>query len=232
MKKTGYLLVLITLVCGSAFTIAENVCKSYFPSRVGTTLEYTMYNDKNKVSGRMVQKVKSLNDIPNGIAVDMAMDMYDDKDKPIRNTEYKLRCEGDKYYVDMSNLMSPEANASSKNMEMEMESSYLEFPNNPKAGQTLPNGKMDVKMKMDGTTVMNMSFLVTDRKVEGFEDITTPAGTFKCVKYSDRTEIKSIISMKTKNIAWVAEDIGNIKSESYNDKGKMVGSMLLTKLQK
>ncbi|MGZ5243852.1 MAG: TapB family protein [Bacteroidia bacterium] len=232
MKKIGYLLMPLALAAGTAFTISENICKSYFPQRVGTTLEYTSYNDKDKVAGKNVQKVKSVKNIANGVEVDMYMEMYDDKDKLANSAEYKMRCEGDKYYVDMSNLMTPESRNAGKNMEMEMQSSYLEFPTNPKAGQTLPDGSMEVKMKMDGTPVMTMVFNVTERKIEGFEDVTTPAGTFKCMKYSDRTEVKSLFSIKSKNTSWVAEDIGTIKTESYNDKGKLMAKMLLTKYQK
>lgn len=232
MKKIGYLLMFAALMAGSAFTITENICKSYYPSRVGATLEYTSYNEKNKPVGKNIQKVKSMKNTANGQEVEMAMDMYDDKDKVINSAVYKIRCENDKYFVDMSNLMSPQQQNAGKNMEMEMQSSYLEFPTNPKAGQTLPDGSMEVKMKMDGTQVMTMNFYVTDRKVEGFEDVTTPAGTFKCVKYTDRTEVKSLFNIKSRNTNWIAENVGSVKTESYNEKGKLLSSMQLTRYEK
>ncbi|MFN0275221.1 MAG: hypothetical protein ACKVPJ_05725, partial [Chitinophagales bacterium] len=54
-------------------------------------------------------------------------------------------------------------------------------------------------------------------------------GSFECVKFSETIHMKMLFKVTAKSITWMAEDVGVVKSESYNDKGKLEGYSLLTK---
>jgi len=112
----------------------------------------------------------------------------------------------------------------------------VRIPLDLSVGQTLPEEEvMNVIIKMTG--VMSMTFNITttfkNRKVETKEDITTPAGTFSCYKVSYDLEGKMDMGMMKqgatqKIIEWLSPEIGTVKQETYNPKGKLESTMLLS----
>ena len=100
------------------------------------------------------------------------------------------------------------------------------LPSKLEAGQTVPDGKINIKVKNVGA-----SFLLTNRKVLAQEEITTPAGTFSTYKMDENQTNKVLISTKTFHIiTWYAKNIGCIKQEVYDKKGKLLRTLELTEL--
>jgi hypothetical protein len=98
------------------------------------------------------------------------------------------------------------------------------LPAELKAGQIVPDGKINIKVKNVGA-----SFLLTDRKVLAKEEITTPAGTFSTYKMDENQTNKVLISTKTFHIVtWYAKNIGCIKQEVYDKKGRLLRTLELT----
>ena len=75
---------------------------------------------------------------------------------------------------------------------------------------------------------MKMEFNITDRKVEGKEMVTTPAGTFDCYKISYNTRLKMLINMTYINVEYLSENYGVVRTETYKSKGNLVGYSLIT----
>jgi len=73
-----------------------------------------------------------------------------------------------------------------------------------------------------------MNVWITNRKVEAIEDITTPAGTFTCYKISSDVETKMMMKISIKSVEWYAKNVGTVRTESYNNNGKLTGYTLLT----
>ena len=72
---------------------------------------------------------------------------------------------------------------------------------------------------------------ITENEVVDREEITTPAGTFKCyvVKQTSSARmmgIKSETTIKT----WYARGIGQVKSETYS-KGELMNTSILTSMK-
>jgi hypothetical protein len=101
-----------------------------------------------------------------------------------------------------------------------------------KAGDLLKNGDMKIAFSSGGMTIMNMSFSVTNRKVEAVESVTTPAGTFDCYKISFDVATKMMVNVKTKGVEWYAKGVGMVKTETYSTDGKLLGSNILTSIKK
>jgi hypothetical protein len=116
-------------------------------------------------------------------------------------------------------------------MEMEMKMDNLEFPSNLKEGQTLKDASFEMTAK-NSPMPMKFNFNITDRKVEGKESVTTPAGTFDCFKISEKTHSKMMISnMEFTTVQYIAEKYGAVKTETYRSNGKLMGYSLLTKFE-
>lgn len=217
----------VLFIVTTAFIPANN-CASYFASKVGTTWEQTSYDAKNKVTGRSAGRVKAYDAIAGGFQATMEMEMFDDKNKPVSKGEVIMKCQDDKFLMDMSNMF-PKDMANVEGAELEIDNEFMEFPANPVPGQTLPDQTSTMTVKLNGMAIMTMTIKTTNRRIEGFESVTTPAGTFQCVKYASDTELKSMFTMKSRTVMYMSKNVGSVKVENYDDKGKLQGTQLLTK---
>jgi len=76
---------------------------------------------------------------------------------------------------------------------------------------------------------MKINTLVkTEGKYLAIEDVKVPAGTFKCRKVTS-TSI-NITTVQTV-IAWYAPNIGTVKTETYDDKNKLISGSVLVELK-
>ena len=100
------------------------------------------------------------------------------------------------------------------------------LPSDIKVGQRVSDGKINIKVKNVGA-----SFLLTQRKVLAEETITTAAGTFRTYKMDEYQTNKVLVSTKTFHIiTWYAKNIGCVKQEVYDKKGKLLRTLELTAL--
>ncbi|MBI1226264.1 MAG: hypothetical protein GC192_13605 [Bacteroidetes bacterium] len=212
---------------------AQNVCESGYPAfRQGISFELTNYDKKGKVSSIQHQKINSVEADGDGFKANVSLEVTNEKGKNLSEGNYGIECKDGGLYMDMSGMFDPRSMAGFKDMEMEMAGSALEFPAKLIPGQTLPDGNITMKASSGGMTLMTMTLEVTNRKVEAAEVVTTPAGTFECVKISQETEMKAIIKRKFKTVSWFAIGVGMVKSENLDEKGNVESSTVLTKFEK
>lgn len=211
-------------------------CNSnYYRFEEGAEFEMTSYNGKDKEQGKSISKITDITENGSAYHAMVNAQIYDKKDKLVHEGEYEVICEDNKIRVNMERFVPSEMLEAYQDMEVEFEGDYLEMPSSLSVGESLPDGSMSMKVKMGGAD-MNLSDIkinVINRKVEGKESITTPAGTFDCYKitYDTESQMKVMGMGKTrlfKNEEWLAEDIGVVKTASYDDKGKLQHYSLLT----
>lgn len=227
MKKLTLVYLLTGLVLFSSFRSGNN-CESFFPNKIGTKWELSSYDAKDKLSSVSKSELTALNDITGGLEATINIEVIDNKGKSMSKGDVTMKCTQDAFYMDMSNMF-PTDMAGMEGVEMEITNSFMEFPSNPVAGQTLADAESTMTMKMNGVALMTMTMKTTNRKIEGYESVTTPAGTYNCMKYSSDTEVKStMFTNKSHSIMWMAKNVGTVKMESYDDKNKLDSKMLLT----
>lgn len=219
MKTTTLVLALFCITT----TVFSQDCSKYFPMDEGTKFQITNYDKKDKVSAVMDYVVKEVS----GNTATMFYEMHDDKGKMMTSSEYGVTCTADGVTIDFSSLMSPEVLGQYEDMEVEMSGTDLLYPNNLSVGQSLPDADVLMTIKMPPMNMkMNMNFY--NRKVEGNESVTTPAGTFDCYVITYDSEAKMGFKMTHTNKLWLSEGFGMVKSETYNKKGALIGKSVLT----
>jgi hypothetical protein len=229
MKKSILLIFLATfLVAG----VMAQECPVYYPDAVNSQLEYKQYDKKGNLSGSSIQKVTDFKKTGTGYEVGVSAESFDAKGKSMGTMQLEAHCENGIFYIDMKNLMGQQSMEAYKDMEMKIEGGTLELPANMKAGDMLKNGNMSISFASNGMSIMNMSFTISNRKVEALENITTPAGTFECYKISYDIATKMMVNVKTKAIEWYAKGTGLVKTESYSTDGKLLGSSVLNSIKK
>lgn len=232
MKKLS--LIILFIIAGISSSFAQ--CNAgYYRFEEGAGFEMTSYDSKDKEEGKTVAKITEITENGGAYHATVFAQLYDKKDKMIHEGEYEVICDGNKLRVNMERFVPTEMLEAYEDMEIEFEGDYLEMPSSLNVGESLPDGSMTMKVKMNGAN-MNLSDIkinIVNRKVEGKESITTPAGTFDCYKitYNTESQMKVMGMGKTKtykNEEWLAEGVGAVKTALYDDKGKLQNYSLLT----
>ena len=141
-----------------------------------------------------------------------------------------FRCKDNVFYIDMEKYLNQKQMEGFKGMEIKITTDDLIYPSNLSPGMTLKDGSISLEI---GSGLMNITIHIINRKVEAHENITTPAGTFKCYKISEDVKSKmGFVKVQLHNVVWIVKDIGTIRNESYNKKGKLTGVNELIKIVK
>jgi hypothetical protein len=195
----------------------------------GTKVTYDLLDKKGEKDGFIEKEYSSFQQTSDGFTALVHMKTYDKKDQLQTEGDYKILCNGNTVMVDVSSMIPEESMKAFENLEFELEMDEMEIPENLSEGQTLKDAS--AHLRSASVFPLKLDFDVTDRKVEGKESVTTPAGTFECYKITYNTKIKTIISAQYGGVDYITEKYGVIKTESYNKKGKLIGTTLLSKLE-
>lgn len=230
MKNTKVFLVIALAFVLSGIVLAQDC--SYYSLSEGMVTGYQNLDAKGKVTGTTRSTCLEVNKVGAAIMYKMKSEYADAKNANPSSREYGMRCEDGKFYVDMQNLVDPKSMEAFKDMEISVDSKDLEYPNELMAGQTLPDANITISASSGGMNLMNLMIFITNRKVVGSESVTVPAGTFDCVKITYDVETKMMFKINATVAEYVSLGVGNIKTETFDKKGKLSGTTQLIELKR
>ncbi len=229
MKKLTQLFIFLLL----PVWMSAQICPEYYPLKTGNSWEVTQYNKKDKVEGINAYSVKEVKELANGYDATVTTTVMNEKGEAEGSGDLVMKCLDGVFYFDMKNFLGESFYQENPDMEITMTANDLQFPATLTEGATLPDANITYQMGSNGMTIMTMTINITDRKVVGKESLTTAAGTFEVWKITSRTQSKTgFINTKISAVDYLSMGSGIVKSETYNDKGDLMGYMLLTKLNK
>ena len=232
MKIMRILAFIFVLLLSASNVFSQVDCHPYVPQEKGSIWEITNYNKKGKVTGRNTYELIDRVESGNEITFTVSSKSYDKKDKLIFDNDFEAKCVGGKFELNMAYKLEGSMMATYKNMEFTMDASEFEIPPlGSSVGTELSDGSLVVEMDGDSPIKMKMTVEITDRKVEAKENITTPAGTFDCLVLTQNISTKMMVKMKNKSKEWYAENVGMVRTETYNKRGKLMGYSELTKME-
>lgn len=208
--------------------IAQNACSKYYVFEEGAKFEMTAYDKKDKPTGIVKYHVVDVADN----SATLKNEIFDEKGNSILSSEFGLICENDGISIDFKSLMNNQLMEQYKamNMDIDMSGTNIQIPNNLSVGQTLPDAELLLTMSMASVS-MKMEIKIINRKVVGKEMISTSAGDFDCILITSDREMKMGRSTTMTSKLWLAEGIGMVKNEEYDQKGKLISKSILTKLE-
>ena len=186
-------------------------------------MKISNFNNKDKLTGTTEIIINERREIEGGVAIQMTQNYIDEKENAF-SSEMNVECINGIIFFDMQDFMDPNVMVGYEGMEMEVSADKLPFPADALPGDQLEDGVISMVVRDEGVKVITMVVQVYDRKLEAKENIETPAGTFDCMKISYKILsqfgfTKATISM----VEWFNTDVGTVRSESYNKKGKLTG---------
>lgn len=228
MKSLNVFALLVLFISGS---YAQIDCKAYIPTKKGAKWEITNYTAKGKTTGKIHYELVDMVINGNDVIFKVKTITHDKKGEEIYTNTFEAKCVDGIFDLNMAVKIDGSQLQAYNEMDVEVDATKFEIPDmDAAAGTTLEDGSLTVKVAT-GPMNMNMTVLITDRLVEARESIITPAGTFDCIVLSQNVSTKMIIRVKASSREWYAENVGLVRSESYNKKGKLMGYSVLTKLE-
>jgi len=232
MKKSFFYVTLILMGFSISQQLKSQECDFYFPNEKGTIIETTSYDKKGKATGVGKTTILENKNTETGQIIKVEAEYEAKGADSTFKQEYSMECKNGEFYVNMDAYINKASMSAYQKMEIEVDIEQMTIPANLKPGQVLNDGKLTIRVKNNGIKMLTINTLITDRKVDGFEKITTSAGTFDCVKLSYTIETKMMFKVRMSGKEWIAKNIGIVKSEAYNKKGKLESTTLLTKITK
>lgn len=219
MKKIPTFLLSCLLILSSTVFSQED-CNPYYVLTEGKSWTIKTYSaKKDKLESTQTYKVIAAEELDGKLVVTVNLIALDKKDEEVLNKHVTFECEDGVVNMDLSSMMPPEMLESFKSMDIKMEMERMSIPKSLTVGQKLDDGSM--KMTMNGPVDFSMGFVIKDRLVESKESINVPAGDFEAYKISYITAYSGIGSREIKGVEYIAEGLGLVRSESYNNKGEL-----------
>lgn len=224
MKKVVVVLMMVVMTVSGV-----NAQHLFFATKEGTKLVYENLNDKGKVTGYMNQTIKKVEGSGDNLTIQYVAQMLDKNHRPVSDKSmvipYTVTIRNGVVEVDMKSYATPGTEAF-----LHIEGDKLHIPPTLSPGTKLDDVNFTMTVNMGFKIVTDIT--LTEQECVAIEDVTIPAGTFNCYKV---TQTSTAVVMKktviTKSVFWYAPGIGSVKTEHFNDKGKLTSSMALHSLE-
>lgn len=210
-------LAVLTIACLTTFHSFAQDCEHYLFLQKDKVIEMTIYNKKEEPNGKQVYQVSDVSTAGSVTKASLASEMFDKKGKSLAKANSTVECKGGAMMIDMK-MMLPQQQAQQLKTEAKADNIYLEYPASMAVGDALKDGNMTIEMNTSGlpsTTTM----VISNRKVEAQESVTTPAGTWNCYKISYKAKVTIKmgplpINTNFDGVEWFAPNFGVVKTQS------------------
>ena len=230
LKKPFLQFVMILLSgCLSSNLIAQSgECTPFFTFKEGTQWEMHSFNKRDKLESKMAYKIIEVERSGGKLSAHVSSTVYDKKDKVLMDMDYWMHCEDGVYSVDLSSVLGADIMEGFEDMNMEIEGDPLILPSDLSVGMTLPDATTTMKVSSAGINIMSTDVQVTDRKVVDKGDVEVPAGTFEAYEIKSTQKIEAgFLNKEYDYVEYYAPDVGMVRSETYDRKGKLDSYMVL-----
>ena len=217
MKKLAF----STLVFLSYYALAQK-CSDYFFLQNNKTIEMTIYNKKDKESGKMIYVISNVNKSGNSTTATINSEFLDKNGKSVSKGTNSIKCTGGILMMDMKMFIPSAQQEQISEVSGTADNSYLEYPTSLKEGDVLKDGSFSMDFKSKSGLGGHIDVAMTNRKVAGKETVTTPAGTWDCYKitYHSKMVFKMGIGIPINAdvTEWYAPGFGTVRTESGGGK--------------
>ncbi len=223
--------VLVSLFLSMLFTCTSYAqsCTLFHQMKQGSKTEMSHYNKKGKLASKTTSEVLEVLPLENGYEADIRTKAIDDEGEEIFNGDVKMSCANNVISVSMQHILGPDQLKSFQDMEVKIDETNILYPFDINPASTLKDGNFKAEVYSGELKIVTLTFEITDRKVIGSESITTPAGTFDCLKITYNSKFKALFTFSSEVTEWWSPKYGLVKSESMKN-GKSQGYSELTKI--
>jgi len=224
MKK---LLLTMFVVGIGAGVYAQN---NFFASKVGMTLTYANNDARGNTDSYSVLTIKDVKGSGRNMTITYGAKALDKNRRPSKDLPdeqiFQVTIKDNVVILDMKQLFPAQGG-----VKVEVTGMPIELPGNLQPGQALKNSEVTGTVDL-GIMKMSTVIKITEGKCLAIEDVRVPAGTFKCHKITQKFTATAMNTTTVQTVvSWYAPNIGTVKSETYDDKNKLVSGSVLSELK-
>ena len=206
--------------------------RGFFPATEGMTMLYASQNAKGQTEMFVRQTVTEVEGSGDNMTVVYKSEVLEKNMKPVDIKPFKIQPIATTIHVtdgvaamDMTFFAAPNVQSF-----VTIEGDKLRIPSSLSPGDRLDDANYVMTVSMGIQVKTEVS--VTDHACLAIEEITVPAGAFTCHKITHTGVATTMRKITTsKNLSWYAPGIGIVKSENYDEKGKLTNTMVLQELK-
>jgi len=219
MKLNNLFVVLILLSIKSS----GQDCSKFYYLQDNKTIEITISNKKGNIVGKNIYAVSNVSGSVTARTATLQSEFFDAKGKSVNKAVNNIKCQNGVMMMDMKMLIPSAQQEQINTSTAKADEVYLEYPAGMKVGDNLKDGQFKMEFENSSGLKSSIDVSITERKVEGQESVTTPAGTWDCFKISANNKMTTRIAgigipIKTTVTEWFAPGFGVVKTESAGGK--------------
>jgi hypothetical protein len=220
--------VIALAICFAVTTLAAASAQSaFFPNKEGLVQVYANKDGKGKTTSYTRQTIREVEGSGSSFTVSYIAETLDKNMKPLKTPveiPYTITIRDGVMILDMKTMLGQLAETGSN----EPSGMAVEIPSDLQPGQALKDAEMKLSIGF-----IKVEAIVTEGQCLVIEDVTVPAGTFKCHKITQTVNSKAMgIKSAVKTLTWYAPGIGVVKSETYDlKKDKLQSSQELYSME-
>jgi hypothetical protein len=209
MKAVAFFVLMATTASGFG-----QGCADFYYLQNNKTVVMGIFNKKNKLTGEVTYKMSGVKTGGGVTSSVVNSEMRDEKGKLISSAVTKMQCKAGVLMCDMSLLIPAAQMEQLKSIESSA-AVFLDYPGAMRPGDLLPDGNFTV----NGQNNIALQVTITERKVEAKESVTTPAGSWECMRITSKQKLTTRISgigipITVSLTEWFAPNMGVVKTES------------------
>jgi len=175
-----------------------------------------VYDASNRMTMKIVNHITNVS-VAQGITTAIIQsDSYDANNKLVYSTNGPVTLQNGQVDYGNTSLTLPQIPMGMSNMSYKITGTGLRIPNNVALHQTLSDANSTGIFSLSGMELIRITSGLSNIKVESLcEEVSVPAGTFKCIKISSASELVIAGTTTRYNyISYYARGVGFVKSES------------------
>jgi hypothetical protein len=193
-------------------------CINYYYLQNNKTIEMTIYSKKGVANGKQVYTVSNVKSSGGSTTGTVNTELFDKKGKTMAKGHSEIECKNGIMMIDMKMLLPSAQQEQFAKADVKADKIYIEYPAAMKVGEQLKDATLSMTIDNAGMT-QTVNMVISDRKVEAKESVTTTAGTWECFKinYKSKITIKTMgvgIPINIDGTEWFAPGFGIVKTES------------------
>lgn len=199
----------------------------------GSGFEMKSYDGKGKENGTLLYKIRSVTTEGGATVMDVEFESLDKKGASQMKSLYKMRCDGNQLLMDANALVSEDQMKMFRDMQMKFTSNDVVYPGQLSVGQQLKDASLHGE-GASGPIPITFDMDIKNRKVEGQQKVTVPAGTYDAYKVTSdmivKTKMGVGMTVEVQSASYrVPGMLWDVKSETFR-KGKLIGYTELSKV--
>lgn len=210
-------------------------CVYFLPLQQGKGAQYQVFNFRNNLTGTVEFSIDSIANADGAVFAFVNCRNLDKKGEEIAEWVYEYKCASGVLILDPVFMIGPDILEQYKDKDIETERSGLYISSSLQMGQRLEDGGCLMKIFETNLKLAEMDLRCSDRKVVAMDTVTCPAGIFPCYKIATTTLLTVTTPFLSYTVEmsvneYFAENIGWVKTENFNTRGKLLGYSLLNRL--